>query len=260
MNGEMEQLCRIVCCARKALYENADIDYTLGKYVLSTKFDFSRPIGLRRIREAGSVQEWFKICKKRGLRDVKLVTPTATKNRYVLGFANASRGVMVCFWKNGRTTCFVPSWSFDDKEKGWNVIYKEQYAVSFSEEELTYTNQTEEFKSVLLEIAAFAEEIGASNWSGVFRKAYDGMTNPDKEQNQHGLGHLPDDFKGIYLAISIADVFGGMGSWNDSPHGLARAKGLEKEYDELSDRLLKQLRHHLMYITNQCWLKGENAV
>jgi len=37
MNGEIEQMSSIVCCARKALYDNNDIEFTPGKFVLSIK-------------------------------------------------------------------------------------------------------------------------------------------------------------------------------------------------------------------------------
>ena len=64
---------------------------------------------------------------------------------------------------------------------------------------------------------------------------------------------LPNDFKSIYYAADKADVFGAMGSWNDSPPYYAHYKGLDKEYNDLSNRLLVQLRYHLMYVTNECW-------
>ena len=37
MNGEIEQMSSTVCCARKALYDNNDIEFTPGKFVLSIK-------------------------------------------------------------------------------------------------------------------------------------------------------------------------------------------------------------------------------
>lgn len=256
MNGEIEQMCRVVCCARKALCDNKNIEIALSKYVLSIKFVFVQPFGLWRTRAVDSVQKWYRICKKRGLSDIKLIIPTEINNRQVLGFANSSRGVIVCFWKNGKVSCFCPTWNFDNQNKGWNVTYREQSNINLSKEELIYSDKTEDFKSVLLELGAFAEKIGTPNWSDVFHKAYDRMCNFSQTERVKALEHIPDEFKGIYIAVANADVFGGMGSWNDSAHYFAKAKGLEKEYDELSDRLFKQLRYHLMYISNQCWEKN----
>jgi len=47
-----------------------------------------------------------------------------------------------------------------------------------------------------------------------------------------------------------------MGSWNDSPLYYAHQKGLDKEYNELSNELLVQLRYHLMYVANECWKRN----
>lgn len=57
----------------------------------------------------------------------------------------------------------------------------------------------------------------------------------------------------IYEAVNKAAVFGGMGSWNDDPAGLAYEKGLESEYNELSNRLLEQVRYHVMYAANELY-------
>jgi hypothetical protein len=53
------------------------------------------------------------------------------------------------------------------------------------------------------------------------------------------------------MAASTADVFGAMGSWNDSPPYMADEKGLSSFYNELSDELLKQQRLAIHYAVNQ---------
>ena len=62
---------------------------------------------------------------------------------------------------------------------------------------------------------------------------------------------IPGHNKDLFEAASNADVFGGMGSWNDSPAGVASGKGLEKEYNELSDKLFNQIAVAIMYSINQ---------
>jgi hypothetical protein len=52
------------------------------------------------------------------------------------------------------------------------------------------------------------------------------------------------------LAADAADVFGAMGSWNDMPRGPAHEKGLDEEYESLSDELLKQVRLATLYAIN----------
>ena len=61
---------------------------------------------------------------------------------------------------------------------------------------------------------------------------------------------IPGHNKDLFEAASNADVFGGMGSWNDSPAGAAAEKGRVKEYNELSDKLFNQNAIAVMYSIN----------
>ncbi|MDE6742896.1 MAG: hypothetical protein K2J95_03340 [Lachnospiraceae bacterium] len=66
--------------------------------------------------------------------------------------------------------------------------------------------------------------------------------------------HLPDlseENKRMFYASSIADVFGAMGSWNDGPPYSAYEKGLEDDYEKLSNELLKQIRLAALYAINE---------
>ena len=146
-------------------------------------------------------------------------------------------------------------WDYDNKRNGWIVIYREQGGIKMPEDEFTYSNKSEEFKSVLLEIGTFAKKIGFPYFTDVFHKAYDGMCDFAKIKEHNVPEHIPNEFKGIYYAVDTADVFGAMMSWNDSPPCYAEQMGLEKEYNSLSDRLLNQLRYHLMYVVNNSWKK-----
>lgn len=256
MNGEIEQLSSIVCCARKALYDNKDIEFAPKEYVLSVKFIFYSPFGIGRTTETDSVQEWYNICRKRGLYDIKLTVPTETKNRYLSGFANTSNGAIVCFWENGKVSYFAPVWDFDNERRGWIIVYREQREIKTPKKQFIYSSKSEEFKTVLLDIGTFAKEIGFPYYFDVFHKAYDGMCDFTKIDDHRVPQHIPNEFKGIYYAIETADVFGAMGSWNDSPSCYAEEMGLKKEYNNISDRLFKQLRYHLMYVTNECWQRN----
>ena len=55
----------------------------------------------------------------------------------------------------------------------------------------------------------------------------------------------------MFAAASKADVFGAMGSWNDSPPYAAHEKGLDAEYDQLSAELLKNIRLAILYAVNE---------
>ncbi|MBQ7926458.1 MAG: hypothetical protein IJ335_09220 [Lachnospiraceae bacterium] len=74
-----------------------------------------------------------------------------------------------------------------------------------------------------------------------------------KEQKPKGVSELPlpEAYRHIFEAAARADVFGAMGSWNDDPAYMAHEKGLEEEYNRLSDELLKQIRQAVLFAVNQ---------
>ena len=70
------------------------------------------------------------------------------------------------------------------------------------------------------------------------------------EQRQ-ALPAIPAGHQRLFLAASYADVFGAMGSWNDSPPYSAHEKGLDLEYETLSKELLKQIRLAVLFAVNE---------
>ncbi|MBQ2780934.1 MAG: hypothetical protein IJF42_05175 [Clostridia bacterium] len=104
-----------------------------------------------------------------------------------------------------------------------------------------------------MDIGKFAAEIEQPYYVDAFHNAYEALSNSTTAEDDNIPEQLPNEFKTIYYAVDKADVFGAMGSWNDSPPYYAHEKGLDKEYNELSNELLVQLRYNLMYVANECW-------
>ena len=257
MNGEIEQMSNIVISARKALYEDNSIDFVPSKYVLSIKFIFAPKLFSCKTIEAYSVNTWFDLCKKRGLDDIKFTIPTATNQRHLLGFSNTSQGVILCFWNNGKASYFYPMWEFDREQNGWEIVYREQRRINVNKEKLSFVCCKDAFMEALSDIGKFATDIGFPFFSDLFHKAHQALLNDSSIEIADVPQQLPNEFKGVYYAVKTSDVFGAMGSWNDSPPCYAHEMGLDKEYNSLSDRLLQQIRYHLMYVTNECWKKTE---
>lgn len=63
--------------------------------------------------------------------------------------------------------------------------------------------------------------------------------------------HLPEKNKALFAAASRAWVFGGMGSWNDSPPYLAHEQGLDGDYERLSAALHRQIMLAVLYAVNE---------
>ncbi|MCR4791810.1 MAG: hypothetical protein K5871_03605 [Lachnospiraceae bacterium] len=64
------------------------------------------------------------------------------------------------------------------------------------------------------------------------------------------LPALEGDALRMFVAASRADVFGGMGSWNDDPGYMAHSMGREEQYTSLSNELYAQIRKAVMYAVN----------
>lgn len=251
MNGEIQQASNIVISARKALREYSTIDFALEKYVLSIQFSFATRFFCKSIK-TNSVSEWFNICIKRNLQDIKIFLPIRAANKDLLGFVNTSQVAIICYWKNGRASCFYPMWEFDPNNNGWKITYTEKFVKNDPLKDIQFTSQTNKFKQTLLDIEKLATEIDEPHFAEIFHSAYQALEKSIKIEYDNIPSKLSNELKAIYYAVDKAYVFGGMGSWNDSPAYLAQTNNLYKEYNELSYKLLMQLHYNLMYVVNEC--------
>lgn len=253
MKGELYQLCRLTAAAKSALLGTSAFECSKIAYENKIEFEF-RPSILEcgaKSTLAESPDRWFEFLTKKGLRDIKLILPTEIEDRNLLGFANAYNGVMLCYFKNGEITSFVPNWVFDNKLKVWNIRYTENLQI------IPYVkpycdDNTDALREVLIEIADLAERIDCGGFAKRFELARN-ILGGEAELPEEKLPapKIPKRNLPLFYAADTADVFGAMGSWNDSPPYMAHEKGLDKEYDELSARLLKNIRLAMLYAVNE---------
>lgn len=253
MKGELYQMCCLTAAAKSALFGGSAFEFTPLKYENKIEFLFRESIrdcGIKN-RTAENPDKWYEYLTKKGLRDIKLLSPTEVGNRNLLGYANAYCGVILCWFKNGEITAFVPKWDFDQGLQKWNILYTEElmlipYVKPYCED------NTDALREVLIEIEDLAERIGCGGFAKRFalaRNILDGEA--PIEAQKLPAPKIPERFLRLFYAADTADLFGAMGSWNDSPPYMAHEKGLDKEYDELSERLLKNIRLAVLYAVNE---------
>lgn len=253
MNGELFQLCKIVIGAKKALRESTEIIFEPTKYEGSISFDLIPQKFLLRKKKytVKGVDEWFKACKDKGVTDIKLLAPTNVKNPDLLGFANSSQSCILCFFGKS-VTYFTPQWSFDSAEKKWNILYTERLWEEPPKEKPSYRDNTVPFKLILGQIGDLARKIDCGYFADIFQKAYDVLEGQEElEDLEYPYILFPKENVRLFKAAEISDVFGAMGSWNDSPPYMAKEKSLEKEYGVFSAELLKQMRTAVLYSVNE---------
>ena len=251
MNGEVFNACIIVASIKQALKSNLELNYKGEKYIKSLVFDFILGDEPEK-REQASINEWFKHAKKLGLSDVRFATNLAvsSKERSLQGFSNVSYKSILCIYKD-KMSYFVPHWSFEEDKKGWDIVYKE-FSLDGTPEIQKFSDNTLEFKDILTKITKFADEIECENFGDCFRKGLKALNEPENiEQNILNAPLMPKLNLALFTAASAADVFGGMGSWNDDAAGLAQHKKRAKEYDELSSELFTQMRKATLFAINE---------
>jgi len=255
MNGELYQICSIAVAAKNALKNKRDIMYTPMKYENKTEFKFCKKNSffLKRYT-AKNVSAWFNYCVKKGLQDIKLLIPVEIKRRGLLGFSNAIYNSLLCFYEN-KLFYFTPQWDFDSHKEAWNICYHEYLWENPPDGKPQFSDNSEELADILNKIKNFAIEIEFPGFAVVFQKACDILNGVCDFKNIDNYGtpllELPEKNLRIFKAAEVADVFGAMGSWNDSPPYYAHEKGLGKEYEELSAELSRQVRLAILYAINE---------
>lgn len=253
MKGEYYQLCRLTAAAKSALLGASEFECEPIAYENKIEFEF-RPSILEcgaKSTLAKNPDKWYEYLTKKGLRDIKLVLPVEVGDRNLLGYANAYNGVMLCYFKNGDITSFAPVWEFDKSLNVWNIRYTENLEL-IPYVKPYYEDNTDALREVLIEIEDLAGRIGCGGFAKRFelaRKILDGEAEPNTEKL--AAPKIPERNLRLFYAADTADLFGAMGSWNDSPPFMAHEKGLDKEYDELSARLLKNIRLAVLYAVNE---------
>ena len=251
MNGEVFNACIIVASIKQALRSNLELDYKGEKYIKSLVFDFILGDEPEK-REQASINEWFKYAKKLGLSDVRYATnlSVTSEERSLQGFSNVSYKSILCIYKD-KMSYFVPHWSFEEDKRGWDIVYKE-FSLNSTPEIQKFSDNTLEFKDILTRTSKFADEIECENFGDCFRKGLKALNEPENiEQNILNAPLMPKLNLALFTAASAADVFGGMGSWNDDAAGLAQHKRRGKEYDELSAELFTQMRKATLFAINE---------
>jgi hypothetical protein len=248
MNGQMYQIACIVAAARKALKTDQEILYHPDQYIHKICFQIL-PSEKGESTEL-SVSDWFEYLKEKGLKDLKLFCPISVEDRDILGFSNTTQSSILCFYKDGKASYFLPNWESASLGRGWDVTYTEYDLERSSQDIPHYENNIEEFKDILARIEYLAIKIECENFAKVFHSARNQLLDLDATKVQEEP-QIPPQNQMIFRAASAADVFGGMGSWNDGPGWLAQDKGLGQQYDELSDQLLRNIRLAILYAINE---------
>ena len=256
MNKEIIQICNIAIAVKSALKTKTKIEYFPFEYEKNIEFLFSenKLNFLEKNYKARNIEEWFDYCLNLGLEDIKILLPVSSKNLNIPNDLNTNKIKFICYFKNNLILYFTPKW--EKTSGGWNIIYTAHKYESSINGKLKFYDNTEDFKDTLNRIAILADKINFQNFVNIFRKAINILNGESFENIRNTfygqtLFKIPEINARLFYSAKISNVFGGMGSWNDSPPYYAHKKGLEIEYDNLSKELLTQIRLALLYSVNE---------
>ena len=254
MNGELYQLLRLVLYVKDSMRGSKGAEFKRCGYEHVLTFSFSPDIDPCAGKKCNDESGWVEGLEKRKLKAVNLLCLFEKNDPKLAGFANAEKQGIVTEYEDGTRTIWTSKWAFNKERKGWAVYYIEKKRDGLSDADFIYLNCRDEFEEVLLDIRELAQRIGARHFAQLFGSAYEALTSPEEpslpEWSRDTMPGLNGDALRLYAAASRADVFGGMGSWNDDPSGMAYAEGLSDEYDRLSNALYVVIRKAVMTAAN----------
>ena len=253
MFREKKQISDIVIATKVALKTKNKIDYLPFEYEKNIEFLFTKNkvFFFERSYKAKTIEEWYKYCLKLGLEDIQILLPVSSVNSNIPNELNTNKNKFICYFKNNLVLYFTPKWNATSG--GWNIIYTAHKYENSVNEKIKFYDNTEDFRNILIKIRDFSNEIGVRNFANIFNYAFELLDEKKYTMNKEKfpLNFLPDKNTRLYVSSMTANVFGGMGSWDDGVPYCAYEKGLTDEYDKLSKELSEQMELATMYALNE---------
>ena len=259
MNGTVYQLVRLVSYVKKNQGSDRLLRFPEEKreHILFNIAPEPAP------KKLCSTEDWCRELQNRRLEKILLYIRAGSNDPMWAGFVN--RGVLgiLTVYGTGVMTLWMPDWQFNRRKKiwqlnqgktRWEITYTERACKQSPDTLPVFRDPTEDFITVLQYAEPFARELHADYFAGRFRQAYEILTGTGPLTVPGWMKSLAPMLEAdrirMLLAASHADVFGGMGSWNDVPGGIAQSMGRSEEYDKVSKALYYQSRMAVMYAIN----------
>lgn len=228
MNGELGQLIAIASGGSAWLAgppgahpPPLQTDSWTFQYVGELSFTLEHPD--MATTEAGSLDEWLRALRSRGVERLWLTTSDAgpvvvgrapVEERYLVAFAGAGSWSLLA---TGRTNeVWRASWTVGDPDATEHRIWRVGYRGvaldgSVGPPKPSPVGAGLGLREALRGALAFAESQGLGEWAGVFEGAVAAGAEDDDLLSEH----TSPQARALAASAARAWVFGGMGSWND---------------------------------------------
>lgn len=267
MNGQVAQLVALTCHANSFLKHgsrpgkffpnNSTCIYCNGIVFVETHKSW-----LGKSREkvvAADPDAWFQYLldtKAHGVRIIwKAKDFQEVRDRLTAGLVGGGgRWMLEVLYPTG-TDHWIPTWEVSDHDapdqRIWRVTYcNADQSGKSAPAELDISDAKAGLESALERIHAFALDQGSS-FADIFARALKGLRQNSVVHPYHNdlyeQGSISHTASAVLAAAEIADVFGGMGSWNDTSFD----GHVQQEYDDASEQLFGALNNAICVAANE---------
>ena len=249
MNGELHHLILLLAYANMTLINNVikepekykDQNHYLVKFQSAAKKRI-----LSFLSSASTEQDttsWMKCLKERKCKGVLLINFNKGNDERIS--SGGRRWGIICCFENA-TELWIGNWRVEREppDTRWEIIYRRidsNIDTSMLNKPINLDELTKRLDEALKNISQLAEEIQEDYWkNNFFDIGIQILEGTNIKENQ-----LPNIYsmksQRIINAVYSSWVFGGMGSWNDSPPYSAHEKGKEHEFNKYSNTLYETM-------------------
>lgn len=261
MNGELLHMVKIVTNGNSFLKDEVFLGDDKDNYVGINFYMLSKQTRLMKLlgrnenkieKVANSEINWYEYLKAYGFNRVYFdLGRTNNSDINLSAFANGLSKWKIITCSPRQKVSWHKNWKFNKDTKKWSIDYYGVPVVNFSPKPLKDEVEIiERLNNSMLEISNFAKKIGFDSWAKYFNegrlKLHEELI---KESRILPISYNDTSFKLLH-AISSAWGFGGMGSWNDSPPYYAHDKGLDDEYNRVTNNLYETYLKTLEWLSN----------
>lgn len=251
----------------RELVNLAEITYVANKYIKNEEnvenivhesewLEYSFQFSDQRT-EKKNVRDWVKELRLREAEDIYIGFDMLDGNKLHRLSEYGIPAGLICKYKDGKVTMWHKGLRLNPENRKNIMIYQERIANEgmynnyFAK---NFENNFKYFKGAVKNIKEFAKELECPEWEKYFEGVLE-LENIEKAKKSPVSERLyrimSDTNLCVYTMAMQAYPFGGMGSWLDSPEGIAKDLGRYNEFIRVSIDLFNELMGMIVYTTNE---------
>lgn len=233
MNGTLALLIALISYGNEYLSKGVSfhqLDFNNSTLLYCNTIEFNKSdSSLNIVTVADNPQHWFEFLKKEGCKKLRICYRQSNSASHVRDYQSDSFLGGGGHWLiEAIYNSYSGYWSFDQRVTRPDAIDKRILSVSLTaiqekspqlQPVLPVEKARQDLSTALTSIEEFATNSKQDRWASIFKKALDALNNPKPNIDYYKDFIISEQYslprKQLLFSASLADVFGGIGSWND---------------------------------------------